>query len=291
VEPPWPKSGVLGKGYGVHTSRGACYLPETGEFASSEKGSSRSAKNFIAKDSKSTKKTIFILKHFLSMSVCCLSHSLGVLGGEAFFWPRDILRPCPDAARHGGNHSCIGGSACGTVFKTDPVTGATSVLYRFAGGADGAHPYAALTYQGGMIYGTTAEGGGTACYGRHGCGTAFQIDPKTGTETVLYRFTGGADGDFPASPLTYLNGTLYGTTFDGGHHGCRRDGGCGTFYGLSAATGAKTVLLPLHPSTGEGPFLGLTLHGDRIYGAAGNGGAGGAGVNGCDCGTVFAFKP
>jgi uncharacterized repeat protein (TIGR03803 family) len=43
----------------------------------------------------------------------------------------------------------------------------------------------------------------------------FEISP-TGTETVLYRFTGGADGGNPEGPLLLRSGTLYGNTVNGG---------------------------------------------------------------------------
>jgi uncharacterized repeat protein (TIGR03803 family) len=187
---------------------------------------------------------------------------------------------------YGGTRHCTAHSGCGTIFTTDPATGATSILYRFGGHTDGARPYAALTYQAGLLYGAASEGGGTPCYADRGCGTAFSFDPSTGTETVLHRFTAGADGDFPASPLTYLNGTLYGTTWDGGDGGCPRDGGCGTIYALNPATGAETVLFSLRIKNGDGPTLGLALHGRTLYGATGDGGTG------CEyCGTVFAFTP
>jgi uncharacterized repeat protein (TIGR03803 family) len=44
----------------------------------------------------------------------------------------------------------------------------------------------------------------------------FKLD-STGKETVLYRFTGGADGANPnAELLQDAAGNLYGTTFRGG---------------------------------------------------------------------------
>jgi uncharacterized repeat protein (TIGR03803 family) len=188
--------------------------------------------------------------------------------------------------RYGGTRDCRGRKGCGTVFMTDPQSGATAVVYRFTGGTDGAHPYAALTVQGGILYGTTLQGGSTTCGSGYGCGTAFALDPTTGKETVLHSFTGHDDGTFPDAPVTAFNGTLYGTTFSGGGGGCNLDGGCGTIYTLNPSTGAEAVLFALHQKTGFFPFLSLTLHGKTIYGAAADGGTG------ClYCGTVFAFKP
>ena len=64
-------------------------------------------------------------------------------------------------------------------------TGET-VLYSFTGGADGANPAAGLIRDSaGNLYGTTSDGGAS------GAGVVFKLD-TTGTETVLYSFTGGA---------------------------------------------------------------------------------------------------
>ena len=62
----------------------------------------------------------------------------------------------------------------------------------------------------GNLYGTTA-GGGTAS-----AGVVFKVD-TSGNETVLYSFTGGADGGTPyAGVVLGPNGNLYGTTIGGG---------------------------------------------------------------------------
>ena len=92
----------------------------------------------------------------------------------------------------------------GTVFKIT-TSGTESVLHRFAGGSDGASPYAGLTNVGGTLYGTT-EGGGASDNG-----TVFRIT-TSGKEKVLYSFAGGNDGAYPQAGLTNVGGTLYGTT-------------------------------------------------------------------------------
>src|ERR1035437_3973399 len=56
--------------------------------------------------------------------------------------------------------------------------------------------------------------GGTA-----NAGVVFKVD-TSGTETVLYSFTGGADGDYPeAGVIRDSAGNLYGTTIGGGAAG------------------------------------------------------------------------
>ncbi len=68
----------------------------------------------------------------------------------------------------------------------------------------------------GNLYGTTFQGGiGQGQLGS-GAGVVFKID-WSGRYSVLYRFTGGADGSGPASNLILdAAGYLYGTTAGGG---------------------------------------------------------------------------
>src|ERR1700722_3629990 len=70
------------------------------------------------------------------------------------------------------------------------------VLYDFQGGTDGYRPFGPLVFDSaGNLYGTTYYGGNEEC--DLGCGTVFELSPDAHggwTETVLYRFTGGADG-------------------------------------------------------------------------------------------------
>ncbi len=104
-----------------------------------------------------------------------------------------------------------GGTAgVGVVFKINK-SGKETVLYSFAGGADGNTPVAGLIRDTpGNLYGTT-ENGGTLGYG-----TVFSVS-SSGTETVLYSFTNGADGAFPvAGVVRDAGGNLYGTASQGG---------------------------------------------------------------------------
>jgi len=129
----------------------------------------------------------------------------------------------------------------------------------------------------GNIYGTTVLGGD------FGGGTVFQLSPTpTGwMHTVLYSFTGGADGGEPYKGVTIDGkGNLYGTAVTGGSGSC--EGGCGVVYKLtnSGATWTQTVL---HAFTGgydgSGPGARVTLDpSGNIYGMTPTGGTYGFGT-------------
>jgi uncharacterized repeat protein (TIGR03803 family) len=103
-----------------------------------------------------------------------------------------------------------GASGSGTVFSLNPATGAQSVIYSFTGGKDGSTPLAALIDFGGKLYGTTFQGGA------FGDGAVVSVDPVSRSESVVYSFTGGADGACPDAALVSIGGILYGTTRQGG---------------------------------------------------------------------------
>lgn len=136
-----------------------------------------------------------------------------------------------------GTTSDGGTGGGGTVFSIDPVTHIETVLHSFPdnGGLDGAYPKG-LAYANGLLYGTTYYGGVNCS---SGCGTAYSIDPQTGTETVIYSFcnqTDCADGAAPQSTLLNVGGTLYGVAAHGGGGTCTTDyqvPGCGTVFAIS----------------------------------------------------------
>jgi uncharacterized repeat protein (TIGR03803 family) len=183
---------------------------------------------------------------------------------------------------------------CGTVFRIDSKTKATTILHSFTGGPDGGHPFTRLTPgPDGLYYGTTFDGGSATC-GISGCGTVFRIDPATGALTTLHAFQDGdTDGAFPLGSLVFdKSGIIYGTTEGGGPKHS------GTIYRLDLTTGVLTVLhtFTLLDDNGGFPNAGLTFNsaGTLLYGTNTFGGSpedrcrngGDAG-----CGTVFSFDP
>lgn len=147
------------------------------------------------------------------------------------------------------------------------------VLYNFAGGSDGANPYAGLIDVEGTLYGTTEAGGNSGCYNALGCGTIFSVTP-TGTEQVLHTFVGApSDGAEPYAGLINVNGTLYGTTFYGGAHGYGTYYPAGTVFSVTT-TGEETVLYSFgyDSAYGFGPYANLIDIKGTLYSTTYDGG-------------------
>jgi uncharacterized repeat protein (TIGR03803 family) len=111
----------------------------------------------------------------------------------------------------------LGSSGCGVAFTIN-AKGQEHVLHTFGKQArDGEEPSGGLSNVAGNLYGTTFYGGikNTTC--GFGCGVIYRVG-NTGKYTVLYRFTGGADGWLPTGGLTSDGaGNLYGTSVLGGN--------------------------------------------------------------------------
>ncbi|HEY1869176.1 MAG TPA: choice-of-anchor tandem repeat GloVer-containing protein [Candidatus Cybelea sp.] len=142
------------------------------------------------------------------------------------------------------------------------------LLYSFAGGSDGANPWAGLVNVHGTLYGTTVDGGA------NGYGTVFSVT-TTGAEKVLHTFAGSpADGAAPYAGLINVNGTLYGTTFYGGAHGYGTYYVAGTVFSVTT-TGKEKVLYSFAygSAQGFGPYADLIDVKGTLYGTTYDGGA------------------
>jgi uncharacterized repeat protein (TIGR03803 family) len=96
----------------------------------------------------------------------------------------------------------------GSAYRIDLATRKYTLLHQFSGGADGGTPSAGLTLLKGKLYGVTQYGGADER------GTIYSIDPSTGSQAVVYSFTGGTDGDTPTTGLFAGEGALYGSTLN-----------------------------------------------------------------------------
>jgi uncharacterized repeat protein (TIGR03803 family) len=160
-------------------------------------------------------------------------------------------------------------------------TGQTFKVFHSFNFSDGSSPNGDLILDSaGNFYGTTQFGGSS------NRGLIFKLDAK-GNETVLYTFTGGADGGIPIGRVIRDGGgNLYGITSLGGDPTCS----CGTVFKLTKSGTLKV----LHNFKGgkdgvqnQGQAeLGLVMVNGDLYGSASFGG-----VSGCDgnlgCGVLF----
>jgi len=190
-------------------------------------------------------------------------------------------------AQQYGNNSCAySSSGCGTVFELQRTSAGWNyeVLYNFQGGSDGWQPASVLTLDSkGNLYGTTQFGGAADSAGY---GTVFELErtPSGWQESILYAFTGGADGGNPTAGLVFdAAGNIYGTTGAHGNPNCQGVG-CGvvfkltpspdgwkeavlhTFTGLDGSDPTEGVTLV--PASGANPLLGPpgTIFGTTLYG-------------------------
>jgi uncharacterized repeat protein (TIGR03803 family) len=165
--------------------------------------------------------------------------------------------------------------ALGAGFADAQIPVPESVLHTFVSG-EGVPAGNLLQATNGTFYGTTLHGG------PGNFGTIFQLTAD-GTFSVLYTFTGGADGGEPRSALVQgADANLYGTTSFGG--ALAYPSGYGTIFRIDGAG----HLAVLHTFTGgmDGAMpSALVLASDgAFYGTTYGGGS-------ADRGTVFKLDP
>jgi uncharacterized repeat protein (TIGR03803 family) len=205
-----------------------------------------------------------------------------------------------------------GSNGTGTVFELSPNGSGgwtETVLYSFGAYTnDGARPSGTLVFdKSGNLYGAASEGGQGLCPSNGGgCGAVFELSPKIGggwTESTLYSFTGGADGESPNSPPIFdQSGNLYGTTKSGGNASvCIArfpPPGCGTVFELSPNGKGGWTEMTLYTFQGgnDGGNSSAGLIFDpvgNLYGTTEYGGGGGCSslFASPGCGTAFELSP
>jgi uncharacterized repeat protein (TIGR03803 family) len=219
-------------------------------------------------------------------------------------FPNSGLIIGPDGGFYGttgmsGGSQCF--PLCGAVFEIKQTSTGWQyhIVHNFRGpNHDGESPIGPLLFDNvGNLYGTTSAVNSTGCFTRHtDCGTVFKLSPtsKGGwEETILYRFTGRADGAWPAGNLVLDSaGNLYGYTLGGGN-GKRCSQVCGVVYELSPGASGWTEAV-LHTFTGGSD--GYTPRGltpDTSGNLLGVAESGGTANSNCEagCGTVFKLTP
>jgi len=164
-----------------------------------------------------------------------------------------------------GSTAAAGLYGKGVVFKLTPSSSTPwpeTVVYAFTGGADGGIVSSPLVFDSsGNLYGATAEGGDpsgcTSSESGPGCGVIFKLTPSSSgswKETVLYAFSGGADGAVPDWITFGPDGNLYGATSAGGNLTvCPAPGsvsGCGIVFKLTPSASGPWQEQVLHTFAG-----------------------------------------
>ena len=208
-------------------------------------------------------------------------YSFGALDGAGYNVNADGATPNGLTLGTDGNFygtTQEGGANGAGAFFQFTTSGALTPLYSFVA-TDGVPPTpqtALVQGPNGNFYGTTASGGSALS------GTVFEMTPS-GSETVLYTFSGGNDGGLPNALILGSDGNFYGTTQEGANYN-------GTLFRMTPA-GAFSSLYTFaamnadsENSIGADPSGALALGRDgNLYGCCLEGGANGAG-------TIFRYS-
>jgi uncharacterized repeat protein (TIGR03803 family) len=212
----------------------------------------------------------------------------GVLTNLVSFYPANGFGPNSLTLGNDDNFyvtTAAGGSAnSGAVFRV--TTNGVLIALASFGGMNGAIPFAAMTLgNDGNFYGTTfydsyVFDSAYGLYRGYGYGTVFKVTTN-GVLTRLASFA-GTNGAWSKSALTLgSDGSLYGTTSEGGITNSAHPDGSGTVFTITT-NGVLTTLVSFNGTNGAYPRAGLTLGSDgNFYGTTVNG----EGVAGA--GTVF----
>ena len=151
-----------------------------------------------------------------------------------------------------------------TLHRFNPLTGGVN--------PDGANPAAGLAFSGGVLVGTTLNGG------LQGAGTAFSMSPD-GTDFTAFRsFTNAPDAGNPQGELSFSETRFFSTTFGGGSSGVgaviagQTNGSVSVLKSFAAVSADNAT-----NSGGASPNAALANSGVMLFGANT---AGGAAANG-----------
>lgn len=171
-----------------------------------------------------------------------------------------------------GTTAAGGANGFGVLFSINSDGSSYQVLHSFAGGADGANPYASVVMgTDSKLYGTARNGGSS------GNGAIFSYDTLTHTYAKAADFT-GANGAHPDGDLIFFNNKLYGLAPFGGASGK------GTIFSYDLSAGTLADAFDLTTGTGTHPHGNLTVYHGRLYFVNSLGGTGGNG-------TIANFDP
>ncbi len=180
-----------------------------------------------------------------------------------------VLIGAADGNLYGATAPRAVGDLNGMIFKLTPA-GVFTPLFHFQDGK-GTHAISLIQAADGNFYGTAAGDSSGGFFNHpasmHNPGIFFRLTPA-GVFTVLYTFTGGADGSFPNALTQGADGNFYGSTADGPETPANTFTGYGTAFKITPA-GALTTLYSFTGGT-DGGNPGKIVQGSdgNLYGVA-----------------------
>ena len=214
--------------------------------------------------------TIFKLDPAGSVTIL---YSFGTGPDDGYYPTGGLIR---DAAGNlYGTTNAGGNNGGGSVFELD-TTNKLKTLFSFGLAGTGGNPHSRLVTINGDLYGVAGGGGNPDCQSGP-CGLIYKMT-KSGTETVLYRFNGGADGAEPQGLFRDLEGNLYGVATSNGTPS-------GTVWKLDTS-GMFSVLYTFTGGADGGEPRGRVIRdtSGNIHGVTAMGGD-----RVCNCGVVYSL--
>ncbi|HET6250639.1 MAG TPA: choice-of-anchor tandem repeat GloVer-containing protein [Tepidisphaeraceae bacterium] len=151
---------------------------------------------------------------------------------------------CDQGTQHPGKFPAYRAAFLGEQLESRVMLSATLSTIATFNGANGNDPHALVVDSAGNLFGVTTNDTAT------GTGNVFEVPAGSNSVTVLYHFTGGADGQTPESLVIDSSGNLFGSTSAGGA------GGFGTLFEIPHGASTPNTLLSL-PGTGSYTVAGV----------------------------------
>lgn len=180
-----------------------------------------------------------------------------------------ILIGAADGNLYGATAPRAVGDLNGMIFKLTPA-GTFTPLFHFQDGK-GTHAISLIQAADGNFYGTAAGDSSGGFFNHpasmHNPGIFFKLTPA-GVFTVLYTFTGGADGSFPSGLTQGTDGNFYGSTVYGPETPPNIFNGYGTIFKITPAGALTTLYSFTGGNDGGNPGKIVRGNDGNLYGVA-----------------------
>ncbi len=180
-----------------------------------------------------------------------------------------LLIAASDGNLYGATAPRAVGDLNGMIFRLTP-SGTFTPIFNFQD-SKGTHATSLIQATDGNFYGTAAGDSSGGFFNHpaalHNSGIFFRLTPG-GVFTILYTFTGGADGSLPNSLVQGADGNFYGSTFCGPESPPNLFNGNGTIFKLTPAGALTTLYSFTGGSDGANPGNVIEGTDGNLYGIA-----------------------